>query len=181
MKKRYLLLLTALVLLSVSAVAQRIILTPQWTVQSQFAGYYVAQEKGFYKDAEFKEKLDESATMEELLALDYVYVDVEIADGYAIVDFNTEEEDQTTREYKIVFAGSLYGQAHSVGGSNLRPAGKPVEFSYRATGSRDYKVLVNGVETDAESFIPESGKVYVVTYVEITKDRDLGITHVFVM
>lgn len=51
MKKRYLLLLTALVLLSVSAVAQRIILTPQWTVQSQFAGYYVAQEKGFYKDA----------------------------------------------------------------------------------------------------------------------------------
>ena len=137
--------------------------------------------KGFYKDAEFKEKLDESATMEELLALDYVYVDVEIADGYAIVDFNNKEEDQTTREYKIVFAGSLYGQAHSVGGSNLRPAGKPVTFNYRAEEARDYKVLVNGVETYAESFIPESGKVYVVTYVEITKDRDLGITHVFVM
>ena len=31
--------------------AQRIIFTPQWTPQSQFAGYYVAQEKGFYKDA----------------------------------------------------------------------------------------------------------------------------------
>ena len=35
--------------------------------------------------------------------------------------------------------------------------------------------------TDADSFIPESGKVYVVTYVEITQDKDLGITHVFVM
>ena len=31
--------------------AQRIVFTPQWTPQSQFAGYYVAQEKGFYKEA----------------------------------------------------------------------------------------------------------------------------------
>lgn len=31
--------------------AQRIVFTPQWTPQSQFAGYYVAQEKGFYQDA----------------------------------------------------------------------------------------------------------------------------------
>ena len=27
------------------------IFTPQWTAQAQFAGYYVAQEKGFYKEA----------------------------------------------------------------------------------------------------------------------------------
>lgn len=31
--------------------AQRIVFTPQWTPQSQFAGYYVALEKGFYKEA----------------------------------------------------------------------------------------------------------------------------------
>lgn len=31
--------------------ALRIVFTPQWTPQSQFAGYYVAQEKGFYKEA----------------------------------------------------------------------------------------------------------------------------------
>lgn len=30
---------------------QRIVFTPQWTAQSQFAGYYVAQKKGFYKEA----------------------------------------------------------------------------------------------------------------------------------
>ncbi|MCR5435251.1 MAG: ABC transporter substrate-binding protein [Bacteroidaceae bacterium] len=28
------------------------IFTPQWTAQAQFAGYYVAQEKGFYKEAD---------------------------------------------------------------------------------------------------------------------------------
>ena len=30
---------------------EKFIFTPQWTAQAQFAGYYVAQEKGFYKDA----------------------------------------------------------------------------------------------------------------------------------
>jgi NitT/TauT family transport system substrate-binding protein len=28
-----------------------IVFTPQWTPQAQFAGYYVAQELGFYRDA----------------------------------------------------------------------------------------------------------------------------------
>ena len=40
-------------LMGLPARAQRakIIFTPQWTAQAQFAGYYVAQEKGFYREA----------------------------------------------------------------------------------------------------------------------------------
>ena len=34
-----------------SRAQDRIVFTPQWTAQAQFAGYYVAQEKGFYRDA----------------------------------------------------------------------------------------------------------------------------------
>lgn len=30
---------------------EKLIFTPQWSAQAQFAGYYVAQEKGFYKQA----------------------------------------------------------------------------------------------------------------------------------
>ena len=46
------LLLPILMLLSLSDVdAQQIVFTPQWLPQSQFAGYYVALEKGFYKEA----------------------------------------------------------------------------------------------------------------------------------
>lgn len=44
-------LITAFLLWAWVLQAQRIVFTPQWTPQSQFAGYYVAQEKGFYKDA----------------------------------------------------------------------------------------------------------------------------------
>lgn len=45
---------TAILLLAapVTLVAQeRLIFTPQWTAQAQFAGYYVAQDMGFYKEA----------------------------------------------------------------------------------------------------------------------------------
>ena len=31
--------------------AQKFVFTPQWTAQAQFAGYYVALEKGFYREA----------------------------------------------------------------------------------------------------------------------------------
>ena len=43
-----------LLLVCVNALGQeKFIFTPQWTAQAQFAGYYVAQEKGFYKEAGF--------------------------------------------------------------------------------------------------------------------------------
>ena len=47
-------LLTLLVLLTgwpQNAAAQTIVFTPQWTAQAQFAGYYVAAEKGFFREA----------------------------------------------------------------------------------------------------------------------------------
>ncbi|MBO5810211.1 MAG: ABC transporter substrate-binding protein [Bacteroidales bacterium] len=49
MKK--ILLLTLSLLLLTSVKAQKITFTPKWLPQSQFAGYYVAQEMGFYKEA----------------------------------------------------------------------------------------------------------------------------------
>lgn len=50
--------LIPLVLLLVSAASagaqERMVFTPQWTAQAQFAGYYVAQDMGFYRDAGIK-------------------------------------------------------------------------------------------------------------------------------
>ena len=45
------LIITLLLSLSLIGRAQRIVFTPQWTPQAQFAGYYVAFDKGFYKEA----------------------------------------------------------------------------------------------------------------------------------
>ena len=46
-------LLFLMLWLSLSATAQdeTIVFTPQWTAQAQFAGYYVAEAKGFYREA----------------------------------------------------------------------------------------------------------------------------------
>lgn len=48
--KRFIGLISIFLCCSWALQAQRIVFTPQWTPQSQFAGYYVAQEKGFYKE-----------------------------------------------------------------------------------------------------------------------------------
>lgn len=48
--RRFVFLSVTLFLLT-SAHGQKLVFMPQWMPQSQFAGYYVAQEKGFYKDA----------------------------------------------------------------------------------------------------------------------------------
>lgn len=45
---------TAILLSAVSVALyaqERLVFTPQWTAQAQFAGYYVAKEMGFYKEA----------------------------------------------------------------------------------------------------------------------------------
>ena len=47
-----LILIVLFIFFALSSLAQeRMVFTPQWTAQAQFAGYYVAQEMGFYKDA----------------------------------------------------------------------------------------------------------------------------------
>jgi NitT/TauT family transport system substrate-binding protein len=53
MKNRLLILFSAIGLLCCSPLRaqERFVFTPQWLAQAQFAGYYVAQEKGFYREA----------------------------------------------------------------------------------------------------------------------------------
>ena len=51
-----------MVFVGVRTRAQQIVLTPQWSAQSQFAGYYVAQEMGFYKEAGVDVVIEHSST-----------------------------------------------------------------------------------------------------------------------
>ena len=45
------LLLTACLPITAQQTSNKFVFTPQWTAHAQFAGYYVAKEKGFYKQA----------------------------------------------------------------------------------------------------------------------------------
>ena len=52
MRKKFLIMAAGAILALLPIQAQKkFIFTPQWTAQAQFAGYYVAKEKGFYKQA----------------------------------------------------------------------------------------------------------------------------------
>ncbi|MBQ5639900.1 MAG: ABC transporter substrate-binding protein, partial [Bacteroidales bacterium] len=48
--RKYLSLLCFLVLATFQGLAQKITFSPQWTPQSQFAGYYAALENGYYAE-----------------------------------------------------------------------------------------------------------------------------------
>lgn len=54
------LLVMATILASVTTYAQdeTFVFTPQWTAQAQFAGYYVAEAKGFYREAGVKVRIE---------------------------------------------------------------------------------------------------------------------------
>jgi len=56
----YILLYIATLLTPQTASAQdeTIVFTPQWTAQAQFAGYYVAEAKGFYREAGLKVRIE---------------------------------------------------------------------------------------------------------------------------
>lgn len=60
--KPKLLFLILITFVGIPTYAQQIVFTPQWTPQSQFAGYYVAQEMGFYKDAGVDVIIDHTST-----------------------------------------------------------------------------------------------------------------------
>ena len=62
MKRALYLLLFILVTLATaqqaSAQDETIVFTPQWTAQAQFTGYYVAEAKGFYREAGVKVRIE---------------------------------------------------------------------------------------------------------------------------
>ena len=57
---KYILLLIAMMAMAQTVTAQNetIVFTPQWTAQAQFAGYYVAEVKGFYREAGVKVRIE---------------------------------------------------------------------------------------------------------------------------
>ena len=58
-----------LCLLSLTAEAQEeIVFTPQWTAQAQFTGYYVAEAKGFYREAGVKVRIEHPSVTQPAMA-----------------------------------------------------------------------------------------------------------------
>ena len=62
-------LLIVFCLFGLTATAQdEIVFTPQWTAQAQFAGYYVAEAKGFYREAGVKVRIEHPSVTQPAMA-----------------------------------------------------------------------------------------------------------------
>ena len=65
----WIILSIVLSLLSVATYAQdEIVFTPQWTAQAQFTGYYVAEAKGFYREAGVKVRIEHPSVTQPAMA-----------------------------------------------------------------------------------------------------------------
>jgi len=66
----YILLLIVTISTAQTASAQNdtIVFTPQWTAQAQFAGYYVAEAKGFYREAGVKVRIEHPSATQPALS-----------------------------------------------------------------------------------------------------------------
>ena len=70
MRKKVLILALAFLAGSGIGRSQTIVFTPQWTAQAQFAGYYVAEEKGFYREEGVNVRIEHpSATQPAMMRL----------------------------------------------------------------------------------------------------------------
>ena len=54
--------------LAVSAQGETMVFTPQWTAQAQFAGYYVAEAKGFYREAGLNVRIEHPTSTQPAMA-----------------------------------------------------------------------------------------------------------------
>ena len=93
MKRILILMITALLVLCQSTKAQdseTIVFTPQWTAQAQFAGYYVAEAKGFYREAGVKVKIEHllatQSAVKRLLKNDCQATTLQLCQALEIVD-----------------------------------------------------------------------------------------------
>ena len=134
--------------------------------------------KGFYKDAALTQKLEANISIDDLLALETIYADVEILDGYALVMYDYEEESKISRDYQIV-ACELFSSNMSRGReAQVVSINDTFFISSENPDGKDYKTLVNGVETSMKNLTLESKKTYLITHVTLIQDKDLGLEHV---
>ena len=53
---------------TVVAQSETMVFTPQWTAQAQFAGYYVAETKGFYREAGVNVRIEHPSSTQPALS-----------------------------------------------------------------------------------------------------------------
>ena len=92
MRKSVLLLIFCLLGLTASA-QEEIVFAPQWTAQAQFAGYYVAEAKGFYREAGVKVRIEHPSvtqpSMDRLLSGECQATTLQLCQALEVIDGGT--------------------------------------------------------------------------------------------
>lgn len=134
--------------------------------------------KAFYKDKEMTKKItSENTTVEELLALDKIYAELEVADGYAVVFDKETTVNDISLEYEIVGFQMFRNESGFMSGMVVI-ADQEINYSMESNNGEKVQLFINGDEISGDSLIPESGKIYLVERVRTITDDCLSVDHV---
>jgi len=130
--------------------------------------------EGFYLDKELTKPLDPTAlTEEEYYALETVYAKYTVAEGYFIYSSEYEDVEQYSKPYQIVM-GVGFGASYASAMLQIYRV-SDYESGYNVYPGEGETVLLNGVQLEETSFVPESGKTYLVVYKSVMTDADVTI------
>lgn len=134
--------------------------------------------KNLYKDAAHTQKIDPATiTRNELLALEEIYADYEVTEGVAIIQEVYEEKQELSKKFLITSFAIISGDS-GYQDSLVQPAGETYEFDLEADPGIERRVYVNGTLVTDKTLTVESGKTYVIKYVDVTTDNSLGLSHI---
>ena len=134
---------------------------------------------GFYKDAALTQPITATTTREEILALDCVYADYSVREGYAIVMENYDSVREFSLDYQIILADPYGYSMGDVGSKSGRAISASELFFFDVSEDAEYRITVNGAAVTAESMPLEAGKIYDVKYVRVDTDKDFDLTMLF--
>lgn len=137
-----------------------------------------------YTDEACTKALSSSATLEELQALEYVFVKtITPAADSALVRSMSTSKYEISDEYKIVYASNFANieeeDGYNYGYISLRNISQnPAENVYKFNETDEdetMNVTVNGTTTTEASFTMEAGKMYKIVYEYVWKDANLNV------
>lgn len=157
-----------------------------WTTVAtqQIAAYEgAARTVTLYTDEACTKALSSSATLEELEALEYLFVKtITPAADKALIRVTNDSKYELSKEYQIVYASnfaSMEEDGYNYGYiSQMHLSANPAENVYEFNEieeDRTVNISVNGTATTEASFTMEAGKMYKIVYEYVWKDANLNV------
>ena len=110
--------------------------------------------------------------------LENIYVDFEIASGYALVIKDEEENNEISLEYQIIVSTGLFMSGRAEYPHSLELAGATYYLPKENYNGSKVEVFVNGEKYNPTELVTESGKYYFIKEITTVTDAQIDLGYI---